>query len=180
VNNLKLEIKVGLIMIVIGLVSIGSGTNIISIQQSSAQEQDSSQEEGNKALVSAFFNDVYDNRNVSALTRYIADTFTTSDGIDKEAFIANISAVLNSFPDLTRSLDNIVAEGDLVVTFNTWNGTFSGEDYRGIPANDIPIVAATADLFRISDGQILEHWQIGDYSNFTQALFPKIIEALQP
>jgi len=40
----------------------------------------------------------------------------------------------------------------------------------GIPANDNPFVAATADLFRISDGQIMEYLQVGEYSNFTEAV----------
>jgi predicted ester cyclase len=51
----------------------------------------------------------------------------------------------------------MIAEGGMVAIFNSWDGTFTGKDVGGIPANGNPWTAATADLSRISDGQILEH-----------------------
>jgi hypothetical protein len=63
------------------------------------------------------------------------------------------------------------SEGDMVATFNSWNPTFSGEDFLGTTANGNPFTTATVDLFRISNGQIVEHWEIGDYSNITQAVY---------
>jgi predicted ester cyclase len=64
----------------------------------------------------------------------------------------------------------MIAEGGMVAIFNSWDGTFTGKDVGGIPANGNPWTAATADLYQISDGQILEHWQVADYSNFTEAV----------
>ena len=160
---------VPLTLAVLGLTSVYSLSGTVIIDQALAQEED------NQALVMTFFNDVYDNRNVSAIDRHLA--VNSSSGhpilgnvIGKEAITENISAVHDSFPDLTRSLESMVAQGDMVATFHIWNGTFSGEEFEGIPPNGNPFVAGVADLFRISDGQIVEHWQIGDYSNFTQAI----------
>jgi predicted ester cyclase len=64
----------------------------------------------------------------------------------------------------------MIADGGMVPIFNSWDGTFTGKDVGGIPANGNPWTAATADLSRISDGQILEHWQVANYSNFTEAV----------
>jgi len=74
--------------------------------------------------------------------------------------------VLDAVPDLAGTLDYIKAEGDKVSTFGRMNGTFSGEDNFGKPANGNPFTIAVADVFRISDGQISEHFHVGDYSNF--------------
>ncbi len=163
-----------LVLAIAGLAIVGSLSSIIHLLQVSAKLP--SVEEQNKALVIAFFNDVYDNRNVSAIDRYLADNFSSaiSKG-DKQSYENIIDAVHNSFPDLTRSLDHIIAEGDMVVTFNSWNGTFSGEDFFGIPVNGNAFTATTADLFRIYDGQIVQQWLIGDYSNFTQAVPIRLI-----
>ena len=51
----------------------------------------------------------------------------------------------------------MIAEGDMVAVFNSWNATCSDEDFFGTPANGSPFTTATAYLFRISDGQIVEH-----------------------
>ena len=86
---------------------------------------------------------------------------------DKESLKALVRAAIDSFPDVKRTLYNMIAEGDMVAILNRWDGTFTCEDVGGIPANGNPW---TADLYRISDGQILEHWQVADYSNFTKAV----------
>lgn len=158
-----------LVSAVAGLASFGSFSSIIHLPQVAAQRP--SVEEQNKALVIAFYNDVYDNPNVSTIDKYLADNFSSPIGKgDRQSYDNVIDAVHDSFPDLTHSLDYIIAEGDMVVTFNSWNGTFSGGDFFGIPANGNPFTATTADLFRIYDGQIVQQWVIGDYSNFTQAI----------
>jgi predicted ester cyclase len=158
-----------LVSAVAGLASFANFSSIIHLLQVVAQR--SSVEDQNKALVIAFYNDVYENPNVSTIDKYLADNFSSAVGKgDKQAYENVIDAVHNSFPDLTHSLDHIIAEGDMVVTFNSWNGTFSGGDLFGIPVNGNPFTATTADLFRIYDGQIVQQWVIGDYSNFTQAI----------
>jgi predicted ester cyclase len=157
------------VLAVAGLASGGSLSSIIHLHQVLAQRP--SVEEQNKALVIAFFSDVYDNRNVSTIDKYLADNFSSAIGEgDKQSYEDIINAVHNSFPDLKRSLDHIIAEKDMVVTFNSWNGTFIGEGFFDIPVNGNPFTVTTADLFRIYDGQIVQQWLIGDYSNFTQAV----------
>lgn len=95
-----------LVLTVLGLVGIGGNSGIFPLNQGFAQQQNSPEEEQNKGLVMAFFNDVYDNRNVSAIDEYVADNFTTSISADKESFKEITGAAFNSFPDLTRSLDH--------------------------------------------------------------------------
>jgi predicted ester cyclase len=68
---------------------------------------------------------------------------------------------LDAFPDLHGEFDFLLAEGDMVVGFCSWNGTHKGE-FLGYPETDNPISYRVADLWRISNGKIVEHWDILD------------------
>ncbi|HZD33746.1 MAG TPA: ester cyclase [Nitrososphaeraceae archaeon] len=166
----KVKTKIPLILAILGIAIIGS-LWLIPLKEVSGQ--DTSQEEANKALVTAFYDEAYDNLNATAVDKYMADNFSSHvhTGADKQKFKEITQTSLSSFPDQKRTLINMIAEGDTVAIFNSWNATFSGEDFLGTPANGNPFTTATADLFRISDGQIVEHWEIGDYSNLTQAVY---------
>ncbi|MGD1837001.1 MAG: ester cyclase [Nitrososphaeraceae archaeon] len=160
------------ILIFLGILSVGVIIGIMPIQESLAQE-DSSQEKDNEELVMSFINDVYVDRNASAIDKYLADNFIANfmddRSVDGESVKGNISAFINAFPDLVGTTEHIIADEDMVVIFSKWNGTFT-EDYFDTPANDNSITIAVADIFRISDGQIVESWQIGDYSNLTKTI----------
>ncbi|MDR4512634.1 MAG: ester cyclase [Nitrososphaeraceae archaeon] len=164
----KFQTKLSLILAVIGIATVAS---LWPVPLEEVLAQDKSQGEANKAIVTAFYEEVYDNRNSSAIDKYIANNFSSDNGADKQKFKEIIDATYSSFPDANRILDDIIAEGDMVAIFNSWNATFSGEDFLGTPANGNQFTTATADLFRISDGQIVENSQIGDYSNFTKAVY---------
>lgn len=96
-------------------------------------------------------------RNVSAIDKFLADNFSSATGADKEKFMEITNGSHSSFPDSKRTLISLIADGDMVAMFNSWNGSFSSEDFYGTAANGKPFTTATADLFRISDGQIVEH-----------------------
>jgi predicted ester cyclase len=164
----KFQTKLPLILAVLGL------STVVTLWYVPLEEilgQDKSQEEANKAIVTAFYEEVYDNRNATAIDKYIADNFSSDTGADKQKFKEITDITHRSFPDATRTLNNIIAEGDMVAIFNSWNATFSGEDFYGTPANGNQFTTATADLFRIPEDQIVENRQIVDYSNFTKAVY---------
>ena len=56
----------------------------------------------------------------------------------------------------------MVAEGDRVVVFTTTNGTHQGEFIfaPGVPPSGKQISFKTADMYRISNGQLVEHWDV--------------------
>ena len=166
----RFKTKLPSILVVLGLATVGS-LWLIPLEQVSGQ--DTSQEEANKALVTAFYDEAYDNRNATAVDKYMADNFSSHvhTGADKQKFKEITHNSFSSFPDQQRTLISLIVDGDMVAMFNSWNATFSGEDFYGTAANGKPFTTAVADLFRISDGQIVEHWQIGDYSNFTRAIY---------
>ena len=75
-------------------------------------------------------------------SRYIQHNPQAPDG--PEAFIAFVKL----FPEVSVDIRRVVGEGDIVVTHSLLK--FSPDD-RGTVA---------ADLFRLEDGKIVEHWDV--------------------
>jgi predicted SnoaL-like aldol condensation-catalyzing enzyme len=78
--------------------------------------------------------------------RYIQHNPQAADGPD--AFIGFVNWYRSEFPELHVEIKRTVAEGDLVVTHGVIKT--SPED-RG---------TAAADIFRLEDGKIVEHWDV--------------------
>jgi predicted ester cyclase len=61
-----------------------------------------------------------------------------------------------AFPDLRHSIEEQIAEGDLVATFSIVTGTQRG-DFLGIPATGRNVQFQQIDLDRIVDGKVVTH-----------------------
>ena len=104
--------------------------------------------EENKKLVLMAFDTLFNKRDYQAARRYWSTTYIQHS--------AHIEPGRDGLLDLVRSLpralkyeqDLIVAEGDYVIS----HGRFSG---RGSPVNWI-----AADILRIEDGILQEHWDV--------------------
>jgi predicted SnoaL-like aldol condensation-catalyzing enzyme len=92
-----------------------------------------------------------DGRPEEAAAKYLGDRYIqhnpqAADGPD--AFIGFVNWYRSEFPELHVEIKRTVAEGDLVVTHGVIKT--SRED-RG---------TAAADIFRLEDGKIVEHWDV--------------------
>ncbi len=65
------------------------------------------------------------------------------------------------FPDVKFTIDDQVAEGDIVATLVHGEGTQTGE-FMGIPPSDKHAVWRSVGFFRVQDNKIVEHWGIPD------------------
>jgi predicted ester cyclase len=79
------------------------------------------------------------------------------------------AAFFKAFPDLHTTIDQLVAEGDLVAVRNTWSGTQQGE-FQGIPPTGKHVTFTTMDIYRMVDGKIAEHWAEMDAMGLMQQL----------
>ena len=66
-----------------------------------------------------------------------------------------------AFPDLHVTVEDVVAEGDKVVSRNSVTGTHQGE-YMGLPATGRPVAYNEIFIFRFVDGRIAETWGVVD------------------
>lgn len=62
-----------------------------------------------------------------------------------------------SFPDLKVSIEDQIAEGNLVVTRTNFGGTHKG-DFQGFAASNKRIIVTGVSILRIVDGKIAEEW----------------------
>jgi predicted ester cyclase len=65
--------------------------------------------------------------------------------------------LLRAFPDATMEVNEQLAERDLVATRKTLRGTHLGEIWD-LPATGNRVEFEFIDIFRIKDGQLVEHW----------------------
>lgn len=66
-----------------------------------------------------------------------------------------------AFPDVKFTIDDMVADGDIVATRVHGEGTQNGP-FMGVPPTGKHAVWRSVGFFRVRDGKIVEHWGIPD------------------
>jgi predicted ester cyclase len=74
-----------------------------------------------------------------------------------------------AFPDLQYTIEDVIAEGDTVVTRNTWRGTHQGV-LMGIAPTGKQVTVTEIDITRWSGGKAVEHWGNQDLLGLMQQL----------
>ena len=102
----------------------------------------------NKALIRRYFEEALNQKNLALLDELVSDE--------------NLKQLVTSklgiaFPDLHRTVDDVVAEGDKVVARQTMRGTHTGK-YLGIPPTGRKVTFTAIGIYRIKDGKIAEAW----------------------
>src|SRR5947209_16741868 len=118
--------------------------------------------EGNKTLMHRFLEEVFNKKNLSALDEFIAPNQvdhtlpaflpTTPEGTKRA-----IGMYLKAFPDLHVTLEDMIAEGDKVVTRFTSRGT-QKRAFAGMPPTGKQVMVSSIVIARITDGKIVEQW----------------------
>jgi steroid delta-isomerase-like uncharacterized protein len=72
-----------------------------------------------------------------------------------------------AFPDLTGTIEDLVATDDKVVARERWHGTHQGE-FEGIPASGNAIDITGVDIFRLENGKVVEQWSFLDMLSLMQ------------
>jgi steroid delta-isomerase-like uncharacterized protein len=91
-------------------------------------------------------------------------TAGTADGVAQA--IATLKQV---FPDLTLTIDDMVAEGDRVAVRATWRGTQRAA-FMGVPASGKAMAMGSVHIFRLADCKLAEHWAEQDALGMLQQL----------
>ena len=108
--------------------------------------------EVNKQTVVSYYTLAFnDKRPEEAVAKYIGSRYIqhnpqAPDGPD--AFVQFVKGFAEQFPQLHVEVKRVIGEGDLVMTHSLL--TTSPED-RG---------TAAADIFRLEDGKVVEHWDV--------------------
>jgi steroid delta-isomerase-like uncharacterized protein len=123
--------------------------------------------EANKALVRRFYEEVWVRGNLDAADEVFADDYVRHDlrateavpGPDGQKRIA--ADFRAAFPDLSFTVDLLLAEGDLVAGRWTARGTHLGA-WGGLPPTGRRMTFSAINVFRFSDGKVVELWNHRD------------------
>lgn len=121
----------------------------------------------NKALIRKFYEEFYTRRNLEAIDDFFADDYVHHSPdrplgpLDYQDFRKRELQMASAFPDLSRTIEDQVEEGDKVVTRSVLRGTHTS-NLPNIPATGRKIDVETVFINRVEDGRIAEGWEAYD------------------
>jgi steroid delta-isomerase-like uncharacterized protein len=114
--------------------------------------------EANKDVVRRFYDEAINDRDLDAIDRLLTEDFEHDGEVrGREGQRPAVAAFLNGFSDLEHSIDQILAEGDLVAARQTWSGTHDGE-FAGIAATGRHVSFGSTAILQVRDGMIAAAW----------------------
>jgi steroid delta-isomerase-like uncharacterized protein len=93
----------------------------------------------------------------------------SSFGPGIEGYKNFLTHLFTAFPEDTVTIDEIVADGDMVVYRGTETGTHKAE-FLGIPATGKSATWTEIQFFRFKEGKVVEHWVDVDLFSWFQQL----------
>jgi steroid delta-isomerase-like uncharacterized protein len=132
-----------------------------------------SEEEQNKQVVRQFF-EVLNRQDIERMGQLVSTTnftlyFSGMSPMDWNGSMQFIAVINNAFPDASRNIEDIVAEGDKAAVRLNVTGTHKGE-FQGIPPTGKKVSFSGMNFFTIIDGKIIEHWASVDMMGLMQQI----------
>jgi len=120
-------------------------------------------EETNKQIVRRFIDEVFVGLRPETVDELVADDFEshgwpTSEGATpKQSLRQTTQRMGSALSDIRFAIDDLIAEDDRVVARVTSSAKQTGE-FMGMPPTGRPYEIGEIHIFRLRDGQIVEHW----------------------
>jgi predicted ester cyclase len=129
--------------------------------------------EQNKAIARRFFvaleaNDQTALKELLA-PHFVGHHFGAPGPLNHEMLLQGISAVNSAFSNNEYTIEDQIAEGDMVATRVTWRAIHSG-DYQGLSPTGKQITISGIAIERHKDGKIVERWLNYDQWGLMQQL----------
>lgn len=130
--------------------------------------------DANKAIVARLYEEVLSQGDLELVDELVSPDLVNHSvppglppGI--EGFRQQASMIRDGLPDLRTNVDDMIAEGDQVVTRWTGTGTHQGE-LMGVAPTGKTITVSGVGIHRIADGKVVEFRDIFDQLAFMQQL----------
>lgn len=130
----------------------------------------------NKEIVSTYINEIIDNRKLDLINNIFSPgyTFYEMDGkqinnIADSSLLSFLHYLFSTIPDFRLTIDNTVAENDMVALNVTATGT-QAKEFLGFPASNNRLVYKIMFFFRLSNKKIVEGWELVDLDGLKKQL----------
>ena len=130
------------------------------------------QTDANKALIRAHYDAATNAYKPMVIDRQVAPDFVDRANpatLGPDGVKAMARALRTAFPDLQVTIEDLIADDDLVAVRGTWRGTHQGT-FQGVPAIGRRIQFTGMAFWRIAGGQIREHWGVFDIPTLMRQL----------
>jgi steroid delta-isomerase-like uncharacterized protein len=129
--------------------------------------------EANKAIVCRFV-EAFNTGDLDGLAAAFAPNAVVHnsgapDPLNLEGFRQLAAVFLAAFPDGKHTIDDMIVEGDKVVTRITYRGAHTG-DLMGIPPTGKHVTTSAMTIDQIAGGKIVETWRLFDQMGMMQQL----------
>src|SRR5215203_3252931 len=130
-------------------------------------------EEGNKALVRKFFEEVWSRGNVAALDEFLAPDFVVHDTLSREEggtedYKRAVAEQIAASSDFHVSIEEQIAEGEKVVTRHIDSGTHDQEEFEGFAPSGARITMENITINRVVEGKIVQERNVANISPLWQ------------
>ena len=120
------------------------------------------------------FYQAFDNRNIEQAFNLLAPNFVAHmagipEPLDSNGFRKFGMAFYSAFTNGRHQFDEIIVEGNKVVTCGTFTASHSGE-FQGLPSTNKQIKISIMHIDKVENGLIVEHWGQGDARGLMQQL----------
>lgn len=137
-----------------------------------ATAQQPAEQERNKQIARSFFEGVLDQGHLDRYAESHAKNFVAHAGDHDAALEEDMAAAREerkALPDMRVTVNQIVAERDLVMVYWTAAGT-NTQAGMGLPATGKKVKVDGMTLFRFKSGKICEEWSVWDMLSVMQQL----------
>jgi len=148
----------------------GLAIGILSVLVATSASATEIQCKGNEAMLARYigmFDEVFNGRKLDRIAEYTSEDFQPHDsapGTPKghEAIRLLVTNMAKSFPKRHLTNDLIICSGDLVVAYQTVEGTNDGPLFGGMPPTGKSFNFKWIDIYRFKGGKVVERWGAGD------------------
>src|ERR1700674_1518963 len=131
--------------------------------------------EENKALARRFVQEHNQSGYLAAFDEMLAPTCIVHEylpglppAMDRAVYNQFIAGFRSALPDIHNTVEEVIAEGDLVTVRWVGYGTHTGAELMGVPASQKSVVAHGIYIMRVAGGKIEEIWDNWDNLNVLQ------------
>lgn len=129
--------------------------------------------EQNKAMLRRVFEEGMNAQRLDVYDEIITPGFVSHDfpgsSTGPEGFKQIVTMFVTAFPDLNITIEEVIAEGDMVASRGIARGTHQGE-FMGVPATGNSVSMGFIDMWRVSEGKFIENWARLDMLSMMQQL----------